>query len=149
MPQMRVLALRVNMIGQWMGGVECHLPDLHRIRGREIIQGAWLIYRIVTQSTLYHQFGWNARLTARELSFTRISVQWEAQAIKGAVMGGDSQDMAYNLKTREGSREMVNSLALPLCRHSSAHDKKLREKARNWTPVLIILALCKASHSHP
>lgn len=112
---MRVLALRVNMIGQWMGGVECHLPDLHRICGREIIQGAWLICKIVTQGMLYHSFSWNSRLTARELSFTRISTQWEAQAIKGAVKGGDSQDMACNLKTGEGSREMVNSLALPLC----------------------------------
>jgi len=135
-----VLALRVKMIGQWMGGAERHLPDLCRKRGREITHGAWHICMIVIQGTLYHRINWNARLTARELSLACTSMQWRAQAIKGAVMGGDSQDNADNLKTVEGSRKMDSLVAPPLCRHSSTHAKKFEEKGRNWTPMLIILA---------
>jgi len=67
-------------------------------------------------------------------------MQWKARAIKGAVMGGDSQDKAGNFKAGERPRKMDISVALPLRQHTLAHAKKFREKEGNWTPVLMVLA---------
>lgn len=76
----------------------------------------------------------------KEISSACTSMQQKARSINVAVMGGDSQDKARNVKAREGPMGMDISLALSLLPLTFDPAKNFKEHEGNWILALMVLA---------